>query len=95
MKKKSHKLYHFIKDLKAELLWKFPVTAEKGSKLRYKIATWLDKKVINYRLKGLSYMTCDTCGKQGIDYCSEEKHGWKYHGYHFWSCDECVAKKEI
>ena len=36
----------------------------------------------------LSLVMCESCRAIGIDYQSE-KHGWKYEGYHIWSCPEC------
>lgn len=36
----------------------------------------------------LSFVKCESCDAVGTDYQSE-KHGWKYEGYHIWSCFDC------
>ena len=36
----------------------------------------------------VSVVKCETCDAVGIDFQSE-KHGWKYEGYHIWSCPDC------
>ena len=41
----------------------------------------------------LSLIKCESCENVGIDYKSE-KHGWKYHGYHIWSCPKCKEKED-
>ena len=95
MKKTNYKLYNFIRKIKAEICWKFPKLAFKGYELRGKISRYLNQKVIDFQLNGFSYMKCDTCGKQGIDYHAEENHRWKYEGCHYWSCDKCNDSKKI
>lgn len=42
----------------------------------------------------LSFVKCGSCHNAvGIDYQSE-KHGWKYEGYHIWSCPKCIKGRK-
>ena len=99
-KNKVLKWSYKIQRLKTFILWKTPKFRKHlaykywGNDDKISIPFWRALKECIELWSSESrvrYVSCDSCEAVGID-SNSEKYGWKYEGYHFWSCPKCKEK---
>lgn len=91
------KLGLFERNIKVCMYWAFP------SLLKVKYWRWHNSFIIRqpsfiqavfvqYKaFKRVKFIACEFCDAKGLE-LNSEKHGWKYHDYHIWSCPKCKGR---
>lgn len=87
------KLGFFVTKLRSNFYWLFPKLRQRKHDKEVKAHFVFIKKFVKSLImnSSLRLVMCESCRAIGIDYQSE-KHGWKYEGYHIWTCPKCKEK---